>query len=307
MSCSPRSRWNWLTWAPRERTSAGSINVNQPYRSLALQLPGGGFPRPFQELNTINYYSFGSNSSYNAAMFSLRKRFSRGTFFRVNYTFGKSIDENSQTEGSGDGGNGNTQDARNLRLERGRSDWDNRHALTMSFVSELPFMRRNRFLGGWQISGSGRMYSGQPFTPVVSNAQEDQGEASRPDRIAQGTLANPSPERWFDVAAFPAVPVGAFRFGTSGRNILDGPGFVGMNLSLTKKFRIRRKGQHPVPVGGLQHHQSSEHGAARDRGECRERRHHHPRRQRADHAVRPEIRVLIVHSFQNSSASERRT
>ena len=74
-------------------------DINQPYRLLELQLPGGGFPRPFQEFNTINYYSFGSNSSYNAGMFSLRKRFSRGTFFRVNYTFGKSIDETSQTRG----------------------------------------------------------------------------------------------------------------------------------------------------------------------------------------------------------------
>ena len=75
----------------------------------------------------------------------------------------------------------------------------------------------------------------------MSNAQEDQGEAVRPDRIAQGALANPTPERWFDLAAFPVVPVGAYRFGNSGRNILDGPGFIGVNLSLSKKFRVREK------------------------------------------------------------------
>ena len=131
------------------------FNINQPYRLLAMQLPGGGFPRPFAEFNSVKYYSFGSNSSYNAAMFSLRKRFSKGTFFRVNYTFSKSIDESSQTEGSGDGGNGATQDVRNLRLERGRSDWDNRHAVTLSFVSELPVLRRNRVLGAGRYPAAG--------------------------------------------------------------------------------------------------------------------------------------------------------
>ncbi|MCL5743311.1 MAG: hypothetical protein M1541_05185, partial [Acidobacteria bacterium] len=217
------------------------FNYNQPYRSPEYQLPEGGFLKPFQEFNQLNYYSFGANSSYNAAMFTLRKRFTRSTFFRLNYVFSKSIDDASQMFGAGDGGDGGAQDARNLGLERGRSDWDNRHALTMSFVSDIPVFGRNRFLSGWQFAGSGRLYSGQPFTPKISNAQLDQGEASRPDRIAKGTLPNPNPDNWFDVSAFPVVPLGAYRFGNSGRNILDGPGYVSFNFSLMKKFRIRER------------------------------------------------------------------
>ena len=216
-------------------------DYNQPFRSLALMLPDGSFPRPFPMFNAVNMYTFGSNSSYNAALFSLRKRFSRGTHFRLNYTYAKSIDETSQIGSAGDGGYSGAQDARNLRLERGRSDWDTGHSVTMTFVTELPVFSRNRLLGGWQVAGTGRLYTGQPFTPQLSNVQLDLGEANRPDRIAKGALENPTPERWFDAAAFPAVPVGAFRFGNSGRNILDGPGYAGVNLSLMKKFRVRER------------------------------------------------------------------
>ncbi len=220
---------------------ARQYNINQPFRSAELQLAGGGFPKPYAAFNTISMYTFGSNSIYNAGVFSLRKRFSRGTFFRVNYVYSKSIDSASQANGNSDGGYAGAQDARNLALERGRSDWDNGHAVTMNFVTELPWMTHNRVLGGWQFAGAGRMYTGQPFTLRSANAQEDQGEASRPDRIRKGTVANPNADRWFDVSAFPLVPTGSFRFGNSGRNVLDGPGMAAVNLSMMKKFRVTER------------------------------------------------------------------
>ena len=102
---------------------------------------------------------------------------------------------------------------------------------------ESPF-RQSRLLKGWQLAGTGRLYSGAPFTPLVGNSQIDLGEADRPDRIGQGTIDNPGPERWFDLNAFAPVPAGAYRFGNSGRNILDGPGTIDFNLSLMKKFAV---------------------------------------------------------------------
>ena len=38
--------------------------------------------------------------------------------------------------------------------------------------------------------------------------------------------------------AFPVVPVGSYRFSSSGRNIVDGPGTVVVNLSLSEQIRI---------------------------------------------------------------------
>lgn len=219
---------------------ARRYNINQPLRVPELRPPGSGFPRPFSGINDISYYSFGSNSIYNAGIASLQRRYRNGIFFRVNYIYSKSIDDASQVTGDSAGGYGGAQDARNLKLERARSDWDNGHATTMNFSYQLP-RRRPSWLRGWQVAGTGRMYTGQPFTPRVSNVQLDQGEANRPDRIAKGRLDQRGPERWFDLSAFPVVPLNSFRMGNSGRNILDGPGFVSLNTSLLKRFYITER------------------------------------------------------------------
>ena len=215
-------------------------NINMPFRIPELKLSGGGYPRPIAGFNDIDYYSFGSNSIYNAGVITLRKRFARGFFYRLNYVYSKSIDNASQIADASDGGYGGAQDARNLRLERGRSDWDRGHSLTTLFMYDVPW-RRHWLLKNWQIAGTGRLQTGPPFTVKSSNVQLDQGEANRPDRIAKGTLPNPTPDMWYDRLAFPLVPTGAYHFGTSGRNILDGPGLIDLNVSLIKRIRFQER------------------------------------------------------------------
>jgi hypothetical protein len=73
----------------------------------------------------------------------------------------------------------------------------------------------------------------------VTNTNLNLGEANRPNRIGKGTLPNPGPNLWFDVADFPQVPQGAFAFGNAGRSIIDGPGTITVNLSLMKNFIVR--------------------------------------------------------------------
>jgi hypothetical protein len=209
-------------------------DLNQPLRQSQYKLPNGTFLRPFSDWSTINYYWFGSNSAYEGASVMFRRRFAKGFFYRVNYVYAKSIDEASQLAGYANNGYGGAQDSRNLGLERGRSDFDRRHAFTVSFTYETQF--RNHWLKGWEIATTGRAYSGVGMTPYTNNASLDQGEASRPDRTAFGTLANPTIYRWFDISAFPVVPRGAYRMGNSGRNIIDGPGFFEQNLGLMRKF-----------------------------------------------------------------------
>ncbi|MFB3828984.1 MAG: carboxypeptidase regulatory-like domain-containing protein [Bryobacteraceae bacterium] len=216
------------------------ININTPDRKPALQRADGSFPRPFEQFNNIRLYMFESNSTYNAGLLTLRRRFANNFFYRISYTFAKSLDYASQVSGQDRGGGGNL-DPRNRQLDRGRSNWDTRHNFTTTFSYRTP-SRLGGFLGGWQAAGTGRMASGRPFTPSASNAQQDLGEGDRPDRIAFGTLPNPTPERWFDISAFPIVPLNSFRFGNSGRNILEGPGMVVFNLALMKNFRTGELG-----------------------------------------------------------------
>ena len=141
-------------------------------------------------LNREIDYTLGENSSYQAGTVTVRRRFSRGLFFRANYTFGKSLDTQSGLNYAGDGGYQGAQDSRNLKSERGRSDFDVRHVFSMIFAWQMPF-RQNVLLRGWQLAGSGVIYSGQPLTPQLSGPSNDLAQATRPDRIANGALDDP--------------------------------------------------------------------------------------------------------------------
>lgn len=248
-------------------------DINRPFRTLEYYLAGFGFPRPYEFFNTINYFSWGSNSIYNALEISLRRRVTRGLFFRVGYLYSKSIDEASQFSDSSDGGYGGAIDPRNLKLERARSDWDRGHVFTAAFNWNLPVGRgqpllsrlqgwKQMLLGGWQLSGTARAYTGPPFTVKTSDVEWDLGETDRPNRIGRGYVpedAFPGKKGvdfpWFRLSDFEPVPCvdpsvsvtclaqsaygfSPFQIGNSGRNILDGPGLFVLDLGLRKNFNL---------------------------------------------------------------------
>jgi len=247
------------------------FDYNQPLRNQESFLGDQGFARPIDGWNAINFYNAGSNSNYNAANVSWRKRSRGGLFWRVNYSFSKSIDDASRTNGSGATDFANAIDSRDLRLERGRSTWDRRHVFTLVGSYELPFGKGekwgsswgsvpNGILGGWQISGTQTAYSGSPFTVTTANVDLNLGESPRPNRISNGLQQNDlslGAKRgvdypFYNTNAFvevpacgedddgnPSCPAGAFAHGSAGRNILDGPGLFSTNIALSKNFTVR--------------------------------------------------------------------
>ena len=255
-------------------------NLNLPIRDPAVATIGANgnyiFPRPITGFNNLNYNSFGANSTYHAMQASLRRRSRSGFFYRVNYTFGKSIDDAS-THNDGRVGTGGALDNRNLKLDRGRSNFDQRHVVTIATRYPLPVGRGRHFLpgmrgsvqavlGGWQLASTVRAYSGQPFTVLTSNIDLNAGESRRPNRITHGYLPdNAGPGRkgidfpWYDIAAFERVPCFGtennkgiecfqsahgfepFNPGNSGRNILDMSGQFNVNLSLQKNFQFENR------------------------------------------------------------------
>ena len=102
-----------------------------------------------------------ANSSYNALEASLKKRFSHGMSFLASYTFSKTIDDASSFNMTGSaskpvaGENDLAQNPFDLAAERGRSLFDSRHRLVLSYQWSLPFWRQPH---GWyqQILGTGR-------------------------------------------------------------------------------------------------------------------------------------------------------
>ena len=250
-------------------------DFNQPYRTADSFIAGEGYRRPIPEWNAIQIFGTGANSNYNAFNASWRKRSRGGLFWRANYSFSKSIDDASQANGQSEGGFPQALDSRNLRLDRGRSDWDRRHVFTAVGNYNLPFGKGRRWgkdwrgvtqyvIGGWQLSGTASAYSGSSLTVTTSNPDLNLGESQRPNRIAHGRVSKESaPGKkgvdfpWYDLNAFKPVPscleletgvfdcatqeggFTPFAFGNSGRNILDGPGLVSINTGLSKNFVLK--------------------------------------------------------------------
>jgi hypothetical protein len=201
---------------------------------------------------TIQYQDQFGVSNYNALQTSLRRRAANGLTLLLSYTFSKSIDTGSSTNNSTTGSQDFPQDIRDvLGTQRGLSDFDRRHQFTGSFNYELPFGRGRAFFGGadgfvqtfisgWQLNGIVSLLSGRPFTPQYAAA--DVG-AQRPDVIGD-PYANIPEGLEFNPAAFrrPTATGGEVDlFGNAGRNILTGPKFRSVDLSLLKNFRLAER------------------------------------------------------------------
>ena len=195
--------------------------------------------RPNREYGVMNIQESSSRSSYNALWISANRRFAKGLTFTTSYTFSKSIDLNSV--GSS---NPQVQDAYNLRAEKALSDFDARHRFVLSGIYFLPFTAHNgvlqRVVQGWSISPIVNLQAGNPFSPIITALRSGSLQPfDRPDLVAGQSLSvpNPSPQRWFNIDAFALNQVG--RFGNAGRNILQGPGFSDVDLSIAKTTKIR--------------------------------------------------------------------
>ncbi len=226
-------------------------NLNYPYPTGAIS---AGIPvtaRAFPQFGDITYQIQGVNSNYNAVQAAIRRRSKNGLTLLASYTFGKTMDQNSSTNNSTTGAQKNPQDIHDFRKDWGLADQHRTHQFSASFNYLIPFGRRGSFfrgargltdalIGGWQINGIVTLLSGRPFTPVFSSLDTASG---RPDLVGD-PMANVPPGLYFNENAF-ARPVASIDdptlFGNSGRNILIGPKYQTVDLSLFKNFRFAEK------------------------------------------------------------------
>jgi hypothetical protein len=163
----------------------------------------------------------------------------------ASYTLGRSRDDASGFFPSA-GDPNFPQDSYNRAAEYGRSSFDVRHKLTAGFVWEVPAGRQTSGVAGalargWQLSAVATLHSGRPFTvallPEFDNSNTGRtslgfGANDRPNLVGDPVLDDPSPDRWFDTAAFELPSFGSF--GSAGRNIVEGPGYANVNLAAMK-------------------------------------------------------------------------
>jgi len=206
----------------------------------------------FANLNGILFTLPDVNSSYNALLVSVTRRYSRNFAIEANYRFAKSIDTSSFGRGA------QQTDPSNQTLERGPSDFDVRHNLVISGLYSVPFFRKQKgvlgvLLDGYEISGIATLHSGFPFTPVVFGdvATDLNGDGFRPDRPTGyngGVIQNPSNQDFIN-GIFPNG--GNTYFNTTrrgpagiGRNSFRGPGFRQVDLALAKQTRLSFLSEH---------------------------------------------------------------
>ena len=201
----------------------------------------------------IRFKTPDAQSFYNAMQLSLVSRFSQGFQAQVSYTFSKSIDDQSSSLGRNEFGNGQarTVDPYNKRLNRGLSDFDVRHNLSLNFVYDLPFGSkasglRRVFVSGWQLSGILTAQTGIPVSPIFTFDQDRDGTTDNEQRpnLAPGLTRIPtnlSKTQLFDPGVLVLPPVG-FR-GSLGRNVITGPGLFTLDPAVVKKFSLSHDGE----------------------------------------------------------------
>jgi hypothetical protein len=180
-----------------------SRNVNVPRFPASAGVANLGRPDP--DFGNISRFESSGDAYYNALVLAFNKRASRWTSLRVSYTLSKAID---------DAGNfffSSPQDNFNVRDDRGLSDNDQRHRLTLSGSFEAPHVSHastlRRALEDFQLSYIFSYASRLPFNPLTGNDRNfDTNFNDRPVGMGRNT------GRGFDSATLDLRLSRKFRF-----------------------------------------------------------------------------------------------
>ncbi len=226
----------YVATASRDMLADQDINASRPGE--------GNAGRPYAAITgrkqAINMWDSYLDSDYHSLQIAINRRVPGGAMLKGAYTWSKALNMADDEGWAGVAWDHPDVFDRN----RARAGYDRTHMFQMGFVYDLPFLKQNNtavgtMLGNWQVSGIVAMFTGRPRTISASPASLNAASAAQTaDQVGEvRKLGGVGPgQYYYDRAAF--APVTEQRFGTSGRNILDGPGVTNLDLSIFKKFPI---------------------------------------------------------------------
>jgi hypothetical protein len=255
-------------------------NINRQFSGANYLGDASGISRLDLQFGNINFRGSDADSYYHAINLGLRSSnvHRSGLSAIANYTYGKSIDNNSST--FGDGRNGASGflgylDPFNHELDRGPSDFDVKHRVTAGIVWEMPFFNHGSgleksVLGGWVASTTFTAQTGNPYSiydcgSAFTVCPRAAFLGARPKKLS--TLKDVSAEGWGPNSySYQELPdytdanynlwtnsfgwsdtpqVGSPGTGPSGfaknmdsRNAYYGPGTWGADLKVSKSFQF---------------------------------------------------------------------
>jgi len=194
------------------------------------------------------YLASNGNSTRHAGQIQLRRRLQSGFTATLQYTFSKSIDDGA-LGGRNQGGYVIAQNWLDLAAERGLSNFDQRHQLSLlaQYTTGMG-LHGGTLVNGWKgalfkewtIGSLITAASGMPLTPVDFAAVARTGVTGsiRPDYTG-APLYSPPAGLYLNPAAY-AVPQSG-QWGNAGRNTIIGPSQFGLNASLGRIFQMNER------------------------------------------------------------------
>lgn len=246
----------------------GSESYHQSYgvdRNFAIYCStcnngGHGSYLPYSSFSSIGELQSNGTASYNSLQISFSRNMSHGLQAQSSFTWQKTIDLASAGNPAFDDPQ-RLGDPFDLSWNRGVSNLSIPFTWVSNFVYVSPeFKNQNRFVreafGRWQISPIITLQSGNPFSISGGNSADLGGNnnntgsgcksncSDRADRVSGMPLKTRVGGRskwikgYFNTDAFRPRPDGTF--GTSGRNILNGPPIFNIDSALMKNWAIER-------------------------------------------------------------------
>jgi hypothetical protein len=196
-------------------------NINRPYFAVSPQLRSIG---QVQSKGILNHHS---------VQVKFQRRFANHFSFLNAYTGGRTMDYNSDNDGG--------VTILNVHADPsywyGPADYDITHTFSSTWIWEAPWARE-KWYGGWQLSGLLLARGGLPLTITQTQGVQSTGTGNRPNSSCSGQSSSPTIDQWFDVSCFSSPADITGTYGNTGRNTVRGPGAFNIDASLIKNTRI---------------------------------------------------------------------
>jgi hypothetical protein len=151
---------NWVTSVGYQGSAGHKFEREMPYNLI--------YPAN-TAINSFTFLQNDVNQNFNALLVTATHRFASNFSVEAQYRFAKSIDTGCSTDQSCP-----QPWPFDMKLERGVSDYDVTHYMTIAAVWQLPGYRQSHswmqtILGGWELSGILTANSGYPWSPKYND------------------------------------------------------------------------------------------------------------------------------------------
>lgn len=203
-----------------------------------------------------------ANSNYNGFQATVTKRFSQGFQIQTAYTWSHAIDDGSDPLDAAAGNRTFPRNSYNLAAERGNSDFDLRHRLSINYTWELPFGKGRTYLGegmlgrimeGFQLSGITSFQTGHPYDIWGTRDSQHTGLSDRAELIGNtrdfsgcsvggSPLYAGIPSQTLTGVSYCAFANPSYNAASNlGRNQFYGPRYANFDMALAKKTSITER------------------------------------------------------------------